>query len=52
MKLRVGVVAMTLSNLPLEFLHYYHGSSNDMGTLIEVRRAWDAYIRPGGRYIP
>lgn len=26
----------SLSNLPFEFLHYYHGSSNDMGTLIEV----------------
>ncbi|CAN6485503.1 unnamed protein product [Victoria cruziana] len=35
--------------LPLEFYHYYHGSNNDMGTLIEVRRIWDAYIRPGGR---
>lgn len=42
----------SLSNLPFEFLHYYHGSSNDMGTLIEVRRMWDAYIRPGGSHIP
>ncbi|KAL4560602.1 hypothetical protein LXL04_032755 [Taraxacum kok-saghyz] len=40
------------SNLPLEFYHYYHGSSTDMGTLIEVRRTWDAYIRPGGSRIP
>ncbi|KAL4572103.1 hypothetical protein LXL04_018872 [Taraxacum kok-saghyz] len=39
------------SNLPLEFYHYYHGSSTDMGTLIEVRRTWDAYIRPGGSRI-
>ncbi|CAN0913220.1 U11/U12 small nuclear ribonucleoprotein 59 kDa protein, partial [Linum grandiflorum] len=37
------------ANLPIEFYHYYHGSNNDMGTLIEVRRTWDAYIRPGGR---
>ncbi|KAL4568209.1 hypothetical protein LXL04_023816 [Taraxacum kok-saghyz] len=40
------------SNLPLEFYHYYHGSGTDMGTLIEVRRTWDAYIRPGGSRIP
>ena len=25
-----------VGNLPFEFYHYYHGSSNDMGTLIEV----------------
>lgn len=25
-----------LANLPMEFYHYYHGSNNDMGTLIEV----------------
>lgn len=25
-----------LANLPIEFYHYYHGSNNDMGTLIEV----------------
>lgn len=25
-----------VANLPFEFYHYYHGSSNDMGTLIEV----------------
>ncbi|KAL5130056.1 U11/U12 small nuclear ribonucleoprotein [Glycine soja] len=41
-----------LANLPIEFYHYYHGSNNDMGTLIEVRRGWDAYIRPGGSRIP
>ncbi|XP_071735918.1 U11/U12 small nuclear ribonucleoprotein 59 kDa protein [Rutidosis leptorrhynchoides] len=40
------------ANLPIEFYHYYHGSSTDMGTLIEVRRTWDAYIRPGGSRIP
>lgn len=40
------------NNLPFEFYHYYHGSNNDMGTLIEVRRIWDAYIRPGGSRIP
>lgn len=42
----------SLANLPLEFYHYYHGSNTDMGTLIEVRRTWDAYIRPGGSRIP
>ncbi|ONK66952.1 uncharacterized protein A4U43_C06F13910 [Asparagus officinalis] len=42
----------SIVNLPYEFYHYYHGSSNDMGTLIEVRRMWDAYIRPGGSRIP
>ncbi|GAB4844538.1 hypothetical protein Ancab_037918 [Ancistrocladus abbreviatus] len=41
-----------VANLPLEFYHYYHGSNTDMGTLIEVRRTWDAYIRPGGSRIP
>ncbi|KZV38030.1 Programmed cell death protein 7 isoform 1 [Dorcoceras hygrometricum] len=41
----------SVANLPLEFYHYYHGSNTDMGTLIEVRRTWDAYIRPGGRYV-
>ncbi|KAI0491877.1 hypothetical protein KFK09_026138 [Dendrobium nobile] len=42
----------SVTNLPFEFYHYYHGSNNDMGTLIEVRRSWDAYIRPGGSRIP
>ncbi|PKA54074.1 hypothetical protein AXF42_Ash020993 [Apostasia shenzhenica] len=42
----------SMTNLPYEFFHYYHGSSNDMGTLIEVRWTWDAYIRPGGSPIP
>ncbi|XP_059458133.1 U11/U12 small nuclear ribonucleoprotein 59 kDa protein-like isoform X2 [Corylus avellana] len=42
----------SVANLPLEFYHYYHGSNTDMGTLIEVRRTWDAYIRPGGSCIP
>lgn len=41
-----------VANLPPEFYHYYHGSITDMGTLIEVRRTWDAYIRPGGSRIP
>lgn len=27
----------SVGNLPMEFYHYYHGSSTDMGTLIEVR---------------
>ncbi|XP_050370706.1 U11/U12 small nuclear ribonucleoprotein 59 kDa protein-like, partial [Argentina anserina] len=39
-----------VANIPMEF--YYHGSNTDMGTLIEVRRTWEAYIRPGGRPIP
>ncbi|EYU32183.1 hypothetical protein MIMGU_mgv1a004962mg [Erythranthe guttata] len=42
----------SVSNLPMEFYHYYHGSNTDMGTLIEVRRMWDAYLRPGGSRIP
>uniref|UniRef100_A0A2N9GM50 Uncharacterized protein n=1 Tax=Fagus sylvatica TaxID=28930 RepID=A0A2N9GM50_FAGSY len=42
----------SVANLPLEFYHYYHGSNTDIGTLIEVRRTWDAYIRPGGSHIP
>lgn len=41
-----------VASLPPEFYHYYHGSNTDMGTLIEVRRTWDAYIRPGGSRIP
>ncbi|XP_074272886.1 U11/U12 small nuclear ribonucleoprotein 59 kDa protein [Silene latifolia] len=40
-----------VANLPPEFYHYYHGSNTDMGTLIEVRRTWDAYIRHGGSRI-
>ncbi|KAL2489715.1 U11/U12 small nuclear ribonucleoprotein 59 kDa protein [Forsythia ovata] len=47
-----SVAYNTVANLPMEFYHYYHGSNTDMGTLIEVRRAWDAYIRPGGSRIP
>lgn len=42
----------SVANLPAEFYHYYYGSNTDMGTLIEVRRTWDAYIRPGGSRIP
>ncbi|XAR54003.1 hypothetical protein NMG60_11028978 [Bertholletia excelsa] len=42
----------SVASLPIEFYHYYHGSNTDMGTLIEVRRAWDQYIRPGGSRIP
>ncbi|KAK8935492.1 hypothetical protein KSP39_PZI013573 [Platanthera zijinensis] len=42
----------SVNSLPFEFYHYYHGSNNDMGTLIEVRRIWDAYIRHGGSRIP
>lgn len=42
----------SIANLPVEFYHYYHGSNTDMGTLIEVRRSWDAYIRLGGSRIP
>lgn len=42
----------SVANLPIEFYHYYHGSNNDLGTLIEVRRTWDVYIRPGGSRIP
>ncbi|CAK9134359.1 unnamed protein product [Ilex paraguariensis] len=38
-----------VTSLPVEFYHYYYGSNTDMGTLIEVRRTWDQYIRPGGR---
>ncbi|KAL9176287.1 hypothetical protein ABFS82_02G169000 [Erythranthe guttata] len=42
----------SVCNLPMEFYHYYHGSNTDMGTLIEVRRTWDAYLRPRGSRIP
>uniref|UniRef100_A0A0E0BZB0 Uncharacterized protein n=1 Tax=Oryza meridionalis TaxID=40149 RepID=A0A0E0BZB0_9ORYZ len=42
----------SVSSLPFEFYHYYHGSSYDMGTLIEVRRMWDSFIRAGGSRIP
>ncbi|XP_068642663.1 U11/U12 small nuclear ribonucleoprotein 59 kDa protein [Aristolochia californica] len=42
----------SMGSLPVEFYHYYHGSNTDMGTLIEVRRQWDAFIRPGGSRIP
>ncbi|XP_010251597.1 PREDICTED: U11/U12 small nuclear ribonucleoprotein 59 kDa protein [Nelumbo nucifera] len=42
----------SIANLPVEFYHYYHGGNTDMGTLIEVRKTWDAYIRPGGSRIP
>ncbi|PON32692.1 Programmed cell death protein [Parasponia andersonii] len=42
----------SVANLPIEFYHYYHGSNTDIGTLIEVRRTWDSYIRPGGSRIP
>ncbi|KAL6972800.1 hypothetical protein U1Q18_026972 [Sarracenia purpurea var. burkii] len=42
----------SVASLPIEFYHYYHGSNMDMGTLIEVRRTWDQYIRPGGSRIP
>uniref|UniRef100_A0A7N0UNB6 Uncharacterized protein n=1 Tax=Kalanchoe fedtschenkoi TaxID=63787 RepID=A0A7N0UNB6_KALFE len=41
-------VQKSVGNLPMEFYHYYHGSNTDLGTLIEVRGTWDAYIRPGG----
>ncbi|MCD7456245.1 hypothetical protein HAX54_030958 [Datura stramonium] len=42
----------SVANLPMEFYHYYYGSNHDLGTLIEVRRTWDAYLRPGGSRIP
>ncbi|XP_020574935.1 U11/U12 small nuclear ribonucleoprotein 59 kDa protein, partial [Phalaenopsis equestris] len=42
----------SVTNLPIEFYQYYHGSNNDMGKLIEVRSIWDAYIKPGGSRIP
>ncbi|KAJ4981534.1 hypothetical protein NE237_032371 [Protea cynaroides] len=42
----------SVSNLPAEFYHYYHGGNNDLGTLIKVRRTWDTYLRPGGSRIP
>jgi len=32
------------ANLPFEFYHYYHGSSNDMGTLIEVILSYVDYF--------
>lgn len=33
----------SVANLPIEFYHYYHGSSTDMGTLIEV--TWFELLR-------
>lgn len=42
----------SVASLPIEFYHYYHGSNTDLGTLVEVRRTWDQYIRPGGSRIP
>ncbi|KAL5228393.1 hypothetical protein ABZP36_016658 [Zizania latifolia] len=42
----------SVTSLPFEFYHYYQGSSYDLGTLIEVRRMWDSFIRPGGSHIP
>ncbi|CAH9126663.1 unnamed protein product [Cuscuta epithymum] len=39
-------------NLPMEYYHYYYGSNHDIGTLVEVRRRWDAYLRSGGSRIP
>ncbi|KAG0617691.1 hypothetical protein M758_4G008000 [Ceratodon purpureus] len=38
--------------LPAEFYYFYYGSQLDLGALIEVRRAWDAYLMPGGSRIP
>ncbi|KAL3690596.1 hypothetical protein R1sor_016905 [Riccia sorocarpa] len=38
--------------LPVEYHHYYLGSTYDIGTLIEVRQGWDAFIMPGGSRIP
>ncbi|KAL2649196.1 hypothetical protein R1flu_017324 [Riccia fluitans] len=38
--------------LPAEFHQYYLGSTYDIGTLIEVRQGWDAFIMPGGSRIP
>lgn len=31
-----GSAYNSVASLPMEFYHYYHGSSTDMGTLIEV----------------
>uniref|UniRef100_A0A7N0UKR8 Uncharacterized protein n=1 Tax=Kalanchoe fedtschenkoi TaxID=63787 RepID=A0A7N0UKR8_KALFE len=45
-------VQKSVGNLPMEFYHYYHGSNTDLGTLIEVRGTWDAYIRPEGSRVP
>ncbi|KAM3378608.1 U11/U12 small nuclear ribonucleoprotein 59 kDa protein isoform X1 [Capsicum galapagoense] len=50
--LRSASLHGSVANLPMEFYHYYYGSNHDLGTLIEVRRTWDAYIRPGGSRIP
>eukprot|EP00249_Psilotum_nudum_P024443 c29183_g2_i1 orf=426-1367(-) len=47
-----NIVQDGYGGLPPEFYHYYHGSSADMGTLIEVRRMWDTFIMPGGSRIP
>jgi hypothetical protein len=44
-----GALQDGYGGLPPELYHYYYGSHADMGTLIEVRRGWDAFIMPGGR---
>ncbi|CAM6015368.1 unnamed protein product [Sphagnum balticum] len=47
-----GALQEGYGGLPPELYHYYYGSHADMGTLIEVRRGWDAFIMPGGSRIP
>jgi hypothetical protein len=47
-----GALQEGYGGLPPELYHYYYGSHADMGTLIEVRRGWDAFIMPGGRLVP
>lgn len=34
----------SVTNLPFEFYHYYHGSNNDMGTLIEVSFLYQLFL--------
>ncbi|GBG64471.1 hypothetical protein CBR_g45167 [Chara braunii] len=42
----------SVGGLPTWMFHYYYGATVDMGALIEVRRAWDAFIMSGGSRIP
>ncbi|XP_024373957.1 U11/U12 small nuclear ribonucleoprotein 59 kDa protein [Physcomitrium patens] len=48
----IGATIQEAYKLPAEFHHFYYGSQVDLGALIEVRRAWDAYLMPGGSRIP
>lgn len=39
-----GYAYDSVTNLPMEFYHYYHGSNTDMGTLIEVVVCLESFV--------